>query len=249
MTASDVLHWLHGHDIDTLLAILAIVFATIQFVDARLMERKMRQMVRSMSTRFIGQFPTNMPEIVDVIGRTDQKLDILVDVCAYGHYSQPVLFKNYVGTIQNKLDAGCNIRMIVYSPAVYKELRHQQFPEDGFKDECKRERFKQFFAVNLDLDKPKTWSEFEKLLLCQQDKYLKILRRSRVEIRSIDEKLLVSLWLEDNEDAVFSFQNAARNEEEVSFRTREGNLISVMHNLFEQTWSKATPITIPTDEI
>ena len=73
----------------SLLAIAAIVFATLQFVDSRKQEKYMRDLAEQMSTRFIGAFPDNLEPISEIVSHSHKTLDIMVDTLGYGEYSAP----------------------------------------------------------------------------------------------------------------------------------------------------------------
>jgi hypothetical protein len=236
VSLSDWLHWCHSHDVDTVLAILAILFATIQFVDSRIQEHGLKKLAKSMSTRFVGNFPLNMSEIVDVVANTDDKLDIMCDVAAYGHYSQPVLFANYRRHIQDKRDAGHVVRLVIYTTDMYENVFRDQFPTLKFEHEQGTDRFKTFFRNNRHLRAPASYDDFVKIIHEEQTTILRVFQNSGVKIKTTTNSRLLSIWLEDEEDAVFGFQNPIDPLKEVSFRTRDGNLIKVMHEIFEEAW-------------
>jgi hypothetical protein len=56
-----------------------------------------------------------------------------------------------------------------------------------------------------------------------------------LQIRTVDHAFLFFMWLEDSEQAAFSFQNTGEREREISTRTRDANLISPMHQIFIRT--------------
>jgi hypothetical protein len=234
------MHWLHAHDVDTILAVLAILFAFIQY-------RDMRKLANSMSTRFIGQFPSNMAEIVEVVQRKGVNLDILVDIAAYGHYTRPKLFDKYLNALCDKRAAGCQVRMLVYSRDIYRKLAAEQLPKDNFPKEKHSKRMDEFlaFPANRRLDRPEVWESFIDLLQREQTEHLKVLLKSGVQIRRINNLRLVSMWIQDHEDSIFSFQNAVDHEKEVSFRTRDGNLMNALHEVFESAWTSAVPEPVP----
>jgi len=90
-----------------------------------------------------------MAEIVDASGRTDDVLDILTNVCAYGHYSRPTLFAAYEKTLIDKCALGKTVRRVVYAPELYRCLRLQQFPEALFDSERKfPEKIRRRFQAN-----------------------------------------------------------------------------------------------------
>jgi hypothetical protein len=246
------LHWCREHDVDTVLAILAIIFATIQFVDSRLQEHLMKEqrlrmlnqsnqmegLAKSMSTRFVGNFPLNMSEIVDVVSKTDARLDIMCDVAAYGHYSQPTLFANYRNHIQAKRSANIDVRLIVYANDIYERLLSERFAEAKFEDEKKSARLNLFFKSNPQHNLPETHADFLAALRQEQLSILRSFMNSGVKVKTVTDTRLLSMWLEDDEDVVFGFQNPIDTTKEVSFRSRDGNLIKVMHDVFEEAWSR-----------
>jgi hypothetical protein len=219
------------------LAIVAIAFAIIQFADAKLQNRKLRQVAGSMSTRYIGEFPKNMAEIVDVVRRAHAKLDIVVDLAAYGHYSDPLQFKGYLDAICEKCRQGVQVRMVIYESNLYAQYFNRQFPKDLFSKETQSERFAFFFYRGR--PKPATWEAFCKLMEHEQMEHLTHMTKAGVRVRSLSTEILLSLWLEDREDVVFSFQNATERERELSFRTRDGNLVSSLQRMFESIWEQS----------
>jgi hypothetical protein len=237
--------WLYLHQarIETVLAILAIIFATVQYIDSRRLKKDVEAVAKSMSTRFIGQFPDSMPEIIDVIKRTDSTLDIMADVCAFGHYSQPILFQEY----KNKIVELANkkkltVRMLIYNSDIELAIRKNQFPQNKFDQEKSSERYDRFYGANLDLNRGGDWAGFMKMLQAEQDAHFRSFNNAGVEIKQLSENVLVSLWMEDREDLVFSFHNRLDYEKEVSFRTRDGNLISVLHTVFERYWEQGVDV-------
>jgi hypothetical protein len=198
------LHWCREHDVDTVLAILAIIFATIQFVDSRLQEHLMKEqrlrmlnqsnqmegLAKSMSTRFVGNFPLNMSEIVDVVSKTDAKLDIMCDVAAYGHYSQPTLFANYRNHIQAKRSANIEVRLIVYADDIYERLLSERFAQEKFEAEKKSDRLNFFFKSNPQHNLPQTHADFLSTLRQEQLSILRSFINSGVKIKTVTDTRL-----------------------------------------------------------
>lgn len=46
----------------------------------------------SISTKYVGNFPYNMDEMVKLIPKTEKSLTIICDVPAFGHFSKPRSF-------------------------------------------------------------------------------------------------------------------------------------------------------------
>jgi hypothetical protein len=77
---SQVYEWLHRHDINTVLGLIATVLAVKQYVDTRRLDHQLTELKKSSACQFLGKFPLNMEQIVDVVRDTGHKLDVLVDV-------------------------------------------------------------------------------------------------------------------------------------------------------------------------
>src|SRR5258707_3582079 len=79
------------HSILDIIAIVGFIITLVgivyQFADSKNQKLQLNDMAKSMSTRFVGVFPRNLSEIIDLIDRAQSSLDIMVDICAYGQYS------------------------------------------------------------------------------------------------------------------------------------------------------------------
>jgi hypothetical protein len=85
--ATRLRRWL---DIATLtLATLGIGFAIWQFWDSRQLRRDTQTILNYATTRYVAEFPDNVPEITKLVSGTCGSLKILVDVPGYGMYSSP----------------------------------------------------------------------------------------------------------------------------------------------------------------
>lgn len=106
--------------ITLILALLAILFALVQFFDSLHLKRTMRRVLRnedqlldrvqnlvgaiedvarSLSSRFIGTFPKNMKEISALVARADRDVIVLTDWVGYAMYSNPEEFEEYKRTL------------------------------------------------------------------------------------------------------------------------------------------------------
>ena len=230
--------------IETVLAWIAILFASIQFFDARSQNRKLEEVAGSMSTRFVGNFPKNLSEIVRIVSQGSRRLDIVVDICAYGHYSAPRLSDEYVSAVREaRRERNVEVRMIFYEATQHVTNAKLQFPEVDFQREQQSPRFREYFGkVYPGKRKPTTWDDFLRTMLTEESKLLKELRDDGVKLRSVSDRLPMSLWLEDGEAAVFSFQNPTDRDNELSFGTRDGNLLRTLTQSFEDAWANAKDV-------
>jgi len=205
---------------------------------------EMRSIASSMSTKYIGGFPKNMSDICEVVSSADHKLDIQVDLVAYGHYSNPEGFQRYIDKIEDfaKRTPQTAIRLLVYSDEAAQSGRACQFGgPDAFRDEIGSERFQRYFRLYKCPGPPGTYEEFMECMLKEQESCRsRLARYSAIEIRYATLPFRLFLWIEDGEEAVFAFEMSARRRT-ISFRTRDGNLIHTFGELFEQNWRECAP--------
>ena len=207
---------------------------------------EMREIAASMSTKYVGGFPKNMADITEVLTLADRRVDIQVDLVAYGHYSNPDGFKRYIDKIEElaKRSPQTTIRLLVYADETAQRGRAGQFggPE-GFPEEMKSERYRRYFRelYKGPPDPPATYEEFTEYLANRQREWCRLLDRySAIEIRYASFPFRLFLWIEDQEEAVFAFEMYGRNRT-ISFRTRDGNLIHTFSAVFEQNWEECAP--------
>lgn len=116
--------------IDAFVIIAAILFAVQQFADAAQQKREIRDVVEEMSTQYIGTFPDNMKQIIDVIDNTKQELRIIVDFTAYGQYSAPKAFLDYFNSLTRIFqDETKKVRIISYRTSRMDRELAKQMPE------------------------------------------------------------------------------------------------------------------------
>jgi hypothetical protein len=233
-------------DIVTLvLAVLAIVFAIVQFVDSYVQKKELNAISDSMSTHFIGEFPKNILQITQVASQSTKTLDVMVDFPGYGHYSSPEEFKRYFRTlIDLRTDKRIAVRMLIYDAKLGSDSRNRQL-RPSFEKRMQTTAFLHFFKdEHPGIEMPKNYDEFDQKMTELQKKYEQELAENGIYIRHTSTPLMFFLWLEDGEDAVFSFLNNEEGSTELSFRTRDSAFIRTFKDTFEQLWkaSQISPI-------
>jgi hypothetical protein len=237
------------------LALLAIIFALIQFRDSKKQNEKMEDVAgrmndiaKSMSTQFVGLFPKNMDSITSVVGKADKQLDIMVDFVGYGHYSDPEEFSRYLAAIKDARQEGVEVRMLIYGEdAALKSQgsQYSQFKEHNFQDkEMKCDRFQHFFGECYPgVKTPQTWCDFNAVIDGFQLDFQRDLLQKGIQIRVVSEMMLMFAWIEDKQEAVFAFLNSGENYRELSFRTQDANLIAVFVDRFESAWTSGKKLS------
>jgi hypothetical protein len=216
-----------------ILAIIAIVFAVVQFSDSR-------HLLEETSTKYIGSFPDNMDDINSLLDRSHQELLVLVDYPGYGLYSKPDKFEDYIKKIikLRQTTPLQRVRMLIYSSRVQEmKFKQEQFEKESWEKIKADPRFKALFGTyHIEMETPKTYDSFINSILTLQAQTEKKLCNNGVEIEHIDQSSAIFFWLEDENSAVFAINNRAGANRELSFNTRDGKLIDSLQSMFNRLW-------------
>jgi hypothetical protein len=249
-----------------LLAILAIIFAVIQFCDSLVLKGKMRNVIdkedelvkkteavtgriedveRSLSSRFVGAFPKDLKAINDVMNGADRFVLIISDWITYGEYSAPELYEEYKRRLKDihvNKDEPVKIMILTYNEAGLKEQFASQFPKTSFEQEKTRDRYKKYFQrYHPGIQEPKQYDEFASTVLKIELEERRSFISWGAEIQEVQDLPSLLLWMEDGEDAVFCLQTSGGNERVLSFRTRDIVLISSLYDMFRTHWKGVIP--------
>jgi hypothetical protein len=223
------------------LAVSAIIFAAVQFIDSRIQESRIENLARGMSTRFAGNYPKNMKDISDVVGHAQRSLDIMVDLLGYGQIAAHDDFQKYYQTLESfGSERRVSVRILIYSRDRVKKVQDTQFTEAQYaKDyEAKTPRLQLFFNRHNNGVFPKEKKTFDLILMQTLTDYMKNLMAHGVRIKVTSNDLPFYLWNEDDQEAVVSFVKEAASTE-VSFRTRDNALLDPFETSFSQLWQAA----------
>lgn len=207
-------------------------------------------MAGSMSTRYVGPFPKNMSEIIDVAKRADRTLWIATDFADYGSYSTPSLYRSLSSIIVEKgLAQQISVKILHYAEQLSRQTAMDQISSDKFygKDGCAAEReseiYKKFCSKKNGLRPTSTYEEFITALINYQEVETTFFKDRGVEIRTTHQPLPVFLWIEDEEDCIFAFKYRNGPKRGYSFRTRDGYLLADYSGLFQHLWDSNQPVT------
>jgi hypothetical protein len=221
------------------LALLAIIFACIQFWDSRQHSDKMELVARSMSTRYLGIFPKEMNEIIDLIHLADKDLLIVSDFVDYGGYSSPETYQLLFEAVLRARARGVSVRWLVYAEEPAKQTLLCQFTQEDFASVVKDPKFDNYFSYWPGINKPRDYAEFCAILYRKENDFADDLRDKGVEIRTLPEKVWLYFFMQDRQDAVFLFEDIGADNRGLAFRTRDAKLVETFFGIFSRYWDNA----------
>jgi hypothetical protein len=219
------------HSLASICTVLALVLTLIAMMWSCNQSDTLEEISGALSTKYLGDFPDQIPAITRMIAPPDDgakhTVDIMVDHVGYGQYSLPKQedFLKYYSAFQQQPE-NVQVRMLIYSNDQAERDTKKQFPEELFDFEKRRQTFKIYFTErHTELTAPcKTWEEFDKKV--QYKDFIGLLRQTQVtryqiglvgkrggsakqrnvEIRFINRELPFFLWMRDGKEAVFAFE-------------------------------------------
>jgi hypothetical protein len=227
------------------LAFLAITFAIVQFLDARdeekgmsKIEGRIQRLPNDATTRSVGSFPTNLKNIIEMIGAAESSIRIVVDFPRYGIYSDPDLYGRYLEAMKAVAgNSGVEFKMVSYDKALTIE---DTFPAMPTVADPKFARFVKdldpvpdsvpALAEHLQARQAESIAPLEKVI-----KYNDGLQR-----RYLSERAPLFLWIIDDSEAVFAFKNLERNSETYSIRSCDDELVEHFIQYFELAFAHAS---------
>ena len=196
----------------------------------------------SVSTRFVGAFPENMREIIDLLKNAREKIEIVVDFPGYGQYSALQYHKEYIKALIDARQRKVEIRIICYQLALVRKERLEQFPDttpEEWAQKISEKKFNDYFAEFTDVPRPRDRAELREALTARDRTLMKELYQPQLIWRFHPELAAFFLWRVDNAEAIFTFKNVGRTDVGLSFRTHDGNLVKQFGDIFERRWNNA----------
>lgn len=225
-----------GHSV----AAIALILAIITEVKVKKVLHTAKDIIGSVSTRYVGYFPDNMEEVIKLISATKRRLIIVCDVPAYGHYSNPYGFAEYDQAIRSLLVRikKPKITLITYDHEKRFLNSKNQFNKN-YDDIINSQTLKDYLDFHKDkkhikLPEEKTAKAFYEWLGERHTDYLKQLAWLGVEIFESPVDLRSFGWISDD-SAIFSFHNYGNDLREVSFKTTDLPFINILKELAENS--------------
>jgi hypothetical protein len=222
------------------LALVAILFAALQFTDAKEQTNELRQLLRAASTRSVGVFPDNMTDILEVIGGTKRHLYILTDFVAYGQYSAPRQFEKYIAALR-KLPRRVDLQIICYDAQTSKKAALEHLPDgdENFEGKINKPVFEEFCDVNNVVPVPTNNAALRKILDIREQNH-----SHGFNILYLRDLSPFYLWLQDDE-AVITFKIKGDRETGISFRTHDRDLVEQFERIFNDAKKYSTAFYQP----
>jgi hypothetical protein len=246
--------------LEYILAVVSIVGIVLAFWAAIESRKQTNELKRSLSTRVVAEFPGNLPDLITMLDKARDKIDIWEDTIGYGEFSAPEKFQEYLGVLEKKRSL---VHVHYYDQNTTLVARLRQFrPDevtlyaglkdfDGTKPRDYNENFTKFqgessydsYSRTLKGDQLRTlkdWKGFFALLQEQDDTIEKTLRDLfGVNISRHDRRVPILVWFVDWQPdrptgggkAMFSIDGGGAGE--TAFYTEDPSLLCSLYSIVE----------------
>jgi hypothetical protein len=216
--------------------------------------QKIQDIVQSVHTRYIGNWPEHTSEIAALVKETQpgDQLVILVDFLGYAHFTRYDLFRQYLNELQKARHRGVTVKVLLDSePEATKSVRDQFKKESEDSEAAKelarayQERFKDW--INIDLQ---TYNQFITAMLYINGRFCDVLVDTTAppsELAAIQShQEIVFYWIvrrgEKPKNMIFAYSEFSDVGQGYGFRTEDLQLMSIFSRDFENKWKNASRI-------
>jgi hypothetical protein len=214
--------------------VIALGMSIYQLKQSHKTEERIKQISDSVSTKYIGVFPENMNSINDLIASTHKDLWIIADVPAYGGFSTPSQYQQYIQGIKElaiRSGQPQGVRILTWDSKTRRESFNHLFGDRTIEQLREFDIYKKYFQYWKKKAQPKTLDDFYNVVESENYEFQRRVSEMGTDINETSTRLPVFLWLSDDKEAIFSFYYYGGNGREVSFRTTDPKLIQVLREL------------------
>jgi hypothetical protein len=233
------MNWnLLGLIVGLILTIVGIALSYFQLYRARGHAETLRTIQDSLSTRFIGEFPSFLSKIVELIQGARQSITIVCDFPAYARFSDPANWREYRHEIERKIQDNVRVSITCLNAERRLDFSRKQFSRERNWDEWKRrpDNEKKLLdlanTTNRDTINNLTQEGFYGLME-QADLAMLGEQLARAEKREINSNLPLYFWLVDEQRAIFAIPSYSDQATEYGFITYDPKLISAFKEMTE----------------
>lgn len=222
------------------IAVWQTSLAISQQSEAKKLANELNDIRLSMSTRYIGNFPEYMPDVVRLIANADKNILIACSIAIYGLFSSRTNWLDYKSNIEKKLNDGIPVDFIYSSSEVRRNLQEEQFRKEitlwkANLSEIFRKNLQDFVKHYTDLDgvkdiTPQTFLDcLEKQNKLALEDVFKTANKTEIGV-----PFGIHFWVVDETSAIFVISSFAKDIPETGFLTSDAKIVASLISLHQR---------------
>lgn len=196
-------------------------------------QHRLEEISTRLTTRYLGEFPKNVPELATALEGAKTSIRVLVDHVAYAVFSDYDGYLRIQKALKTAISNDVAVEIVTFDPESQRKIAGVQFTEEEFaaiktSDSINLKHFERNFNNNTLL---KDRASFLKIIDEIENRTIQSLGN---HVSFIHDEIPLYVWIIDNKTAFFSFANTDIKAEETSFRTEDRNLIIQLNVVFSE---------------
>lgn len=225
--------------IGLVLALAALVVGIIHVAEIRKTARDLevvqtslstdlRKVQESLSTQFVGTFPTFIEDVIDIIVKAKGDIVILCDYPAYAEYSEPGLSSNLRHAIEQQIQSGRKVQLICLNAERRENALRQQFDRQAFDRAMTIANERRRILRYLGVQNPAAAVDYDMFVaaIAARDTIALTQTFRNAEILQVDAEIPIFFWT-DSHRAVMAVQTF-RGQDEYGFKTSDRALVNAL---------------------
>lgn len=235
--------------VSLILAVLAMAVALWHLLEIRSTAKRLDEVRRSLSTRYIGQFPEYVPEIVSLLRRAKRQIVIFCDFPSYASYTDPDTWLDYKQTLERKIQQ----EEVKVAITFLNQSRRSRAVQEQFFDGCQDwngwkseptniKRLQRFLSTRSQAPSIARLTKEDFMSLVEEFDQ-RTLRETfaGAELWQIDSYIPLFFWLVDGMTAVFAIPGSVERAVEYGFSTTDQKLISAFVDMRQHYHREIAP--------
>lgn len=221
--------------------VVALMLSVWQLWAARAQTKQLVEIHRSVSTRYIGTFPSYLPEIAATVQDAKDELIIFCDFPAYGCFSDPSGWLRYRHAIERQLlEKKVRVDLICLSDIARHKMAEKYYDQSWLdqkriSDSKFVEKIARYLKVCGVNDNPNTITSLTLTKHLETDDTEALLRTFRgAHITQVAEYVPLYFWISDRKQAIFAFPGFADLSIEHGFATTDTKLLNAFLEVKER---------------
>jgi hypothetical protein len=220
-----------------MVTVLTVALSLIGFRSARSQVRELGEIRQSLSTRYIGQFPDYIPEVVDLIKTANKEILIAYGQVTFGLFSWREQWLEYRTALEQKLQEGITVDLLCLDDTQRKTHQMEQFSLDKmpWDQKINDAQFKERLQILEKHYSTKNVAHLDRdaFLAVLEDEQKRVLNNEfrTAIITEIDVPFAMHAWVVDSRRAIFTVPNFAEGPSELGFSTSDVGLIKAIESI------------------
>jgi|ERR1043166_821657 hypothetical protein len=192
---------------------------------------------RELPTRYIGQFPDYLQEIVNLFDKAEREIVAFCDFPAYGSFTSPKKFLKYRQKLEQKLADNLPVQLTCLDKSGRMKVTRKQFlrkPWNQWTADPQNKDQLEWFLKHHDKDTKVSEEEFISLLEEDDGGMLQIMRGAGAKVFEVNKDMPLYYWVVDNQEAIFAIIVLSERAVEYGFRTSDQKLINALNEMRQQ---------------